>query len=358
MPTVNDRPGFQQFPWRSSLMLVVVVFLVDVLVMGLVGWLSIPSVFLKAVLDGTILVLFLSPAFYLIVVKPLLKNIEQKSRIASDLKDTIEIFRAMVLGSTDGMLLVDREGKIRFANLSAEVLLEKPTKVILGQALGLPLVVGQVRELDIFRKSGAGVAEMRVLETRWYGESAYLVILRDVTEIVNAREQLREQSIHDELTGLHNRRGFFTVAEHQIKTARRTGNQVLVYFIDLDGLKTINDELGHDEGDNALRDAASVVCKSFRESDVIARLGGDEFVALCIAFEGFDQAWTADRIKACLDELNRADGRNYRLSLSVGSAVYDPCSSESLEQIVKRADTAMYSHKRSKGESRTQAVVR
>ena len=87
-------------------------------------------------------------------------------------------------------------------------------------------------------------------------------------------------AVRDELTGLTNRRGFLTLADQQLKLALREKLPLLLVFIDMDGLKAINDKLGHAVGDRALVDLGDVIRETFRESDVIGRLGGDEFVAL------------------------------------------------------------------------------
>ena len=353
---MNTETGFHRSPWRVFFALAGVVFLVEVLVMGLLDRIAISSPLLEALVDGSSLVLFLFPAFYFIVVRPLLRALQEKAEVARELKETTETFQAMVWGATDGMLLVDAEGIIRYANVSAESLLQRPSEKLLGSPLGSPLVSGQVTELDLIRETDAGVAEMRVVDTQWNGESAYLIMLRDVTQIVTIREQLREQSIRDELSGLLNRRGFFSLAQQQLKLARRNGDQVHVYFIDLDGMKPINDQLGHDCGDQALRDAASVIRESFRESDVLGRLGGDEFVSLCIESGSPRQPWAADRIQACVNELNATKDRKYRLSLSVGCVTCDPQAPETIEQLVRRADTAMYAHKQGKRSLRNQIV--
>ena len=93
-------------------------------------------------------------------------------------------------------------------------------------------------------------------------------------------EQLRMLSLSDELTGLYNRRGLFALGEHTMRIARRRGRRLGVIYVDVDGLKTINDRFGHAQGDEALRMVADVIRASIRESDVVGRIGGDEFVIL------------------------------------------------------------------------------
>ena len=87
----------------------------------------------------------------------------------------------------------------------------------------------------------------------------------------------------DELTGLYNRRGFFNVAEQQIRLAFRMKKELLLFFIDLDHFKKINDEYGHRAGDQALVDLTGILKATFRDSDILGRVGGDEFVVM--AFE-------------------------------------------------------------------------
>lgn len=93
-------------------------------------------------------------------------------------------------------------------------------------------------------------------------------------------EMLRELSLHDELTGLHNRRGLMALAEQHVRSMARTQRGFAIVFIDMDGMKHINDTLGHAEGDRALVDVAALLRLTFRESDIAARIGGDEFAVL------------------------------------------------------------------------------
>ncbi len=104
--------------------------------------------------------------------------------------------------------------------------------------------------------------------------SGIALILNDITESKQLEDQLSVMSITDELTGLYNRRGFITLAEQQLRISERTKNRILLFFADLDGMKWINDTLGHKEGDNALIEVSMVLKETFRSSDVIARMGG------------------------------------------------------------------------------------
>jgi diguanylate cyclase (GGDEF)-like protein len=155
-------------------------------------------------------------------------------------------------------------------------------------------------------------------------------------------ELLASLSLVDELTGLKNRRGFFELAEQALKVARRERHTLGLFFVDLDGLKQINDTLGHLAGDQALRDTAAVLRRTFRESDIIARFGGDEFIAL--AHVNRDSTALRDRLREHLVVLNGQSDRLYRLEVSIGTALAD--TEESLEALIARADAAMYEEKR------------
>ena len=108
---------------------------------------------------------------------------------------------------------------------------------------------------------------------------AAVATLRDITQQRATAERLRDLSLSDELTGLLNRRGFLSAATAQIDAARQTRAPLALLFTDINGLKQINDELGHEQGDRTIQDAACVLRDVFREGDIVARLGGDEFVA-------------------------------------------------------------------------------
>jgi diguanylate cyclase (GGDEF)-like protein len=157
-------------------------------------------------------------------------------------------------------------------------------------------------------------------------------------------------SITDQLTGLYNRRGFLVLAKQQLKIADRDKTGMLLLFADLDGLKWINDIFGHEEGDKAILETASVLKQSLRSSEIIARLGGDEFAALIInSAEANTESITA-RLKFTIDALNRQKGRKYRLSISIGCASYDPGDPRSVDELIASADQLMYEQKKKKKE--------
>jgi diguanylate cyclase (GGDEF)-like protein/PAS domain S-box-containing protein len=178
----------------------------------------------------------------------------------------------------------------------------------------------------------------------------------DISAQKRAEDELKALLLHDELTGLPNRRAFITLSEQALKLAMRLERDVLLIFIDVDRLKYINDTYGHLTGDRALIDTARVLRESCREADIIARLGGDEFVALLTIDSDQTAEIVCDRIKGRVAAHNEESAREYQLSLSVG-ATRAKAEGTQLADLLALADTALYEQKRARGRS-TQAVSR
>ncbi len=167
------------------------------------------------------------------------------------------------------------------------------------------------------------------------------------TALRRREQQLRMLSLTDELTGLYNRRGLFALGEHMMRGAHRRGSGLGVVFVDLDGLKEINDRFGHRRGDDALCDVAEVLRDCARESDVLARAGGDEFVALV---EDVPQAVDeiAERVERRIVARNAKGDRPYKLQASLGVVYWPPTEKAALPELIERADRRMYEAKRSR----------
>jgi diguanylate cyclase (GGDEF)-like protein len=157
--------------------------------------------------------------------------------------------------------------------------------------------------------------------------------------------ELGNLALTDELTGLCNRRGFMAIAERQLKIGRRTGRGILLFFLDIDGMKEINDSLGHGEGDLALKRVAKALKMTFRDSDVIARLGGDEFAVLAIEASDNSEAVIRSRLAEDLKTVSPGETR-FAINLSLGAVRINLCSNASIGEWMVRADQAMYEQKR------------
>jgi len=170
--------------------------------------------------------------------------------------------------------------------------------------------------------------------------------LRDVTDKVQMRKQLKTMAYDDELTGLRNRRGFSFMGEKEMKKAVRREDAIVLFFLDLDGLKWINDNLGHQAGDQAIVDMANILTDTFRQTDIIARLGGDEFAVIALdSREGIQEMLSA-RLQRMIDAHNATASREFVLAASVGSVVFDPTVDLTLEDFLTRGDAVMYEVKR------------
>ncbi len=174
-------------------------------------------------------------------------------------------------------------------------------------------------------------------------------IARDITERKRIEAHTRALAVTDELTGLHNRRGFTAIAEQQLKLARRSRAPLHLGFIDMDGMKAINDQFGHAVGDEALKDTAAILRASFRDSDLLARVGGDEFLVLAIGADDRTMERVQERLVAAVIKHNLEAQRPYALSLSLGVVACNVESGATLDQMIEEADRRMY---QAKGEKR------
>ncbi len=208
-------------------------------------------------------------------------------------------------------------------------------------------------ELELTRKDGTTIwteIVFTILRNDVKAFVGYLGIIHDISERKRTEEEIRLMAIADTLTGLYNRRGFITLAEQQMKTAAREKRVLLLFFIDLDGLKLINDNYGHSEGDRALKKAADLLKKTFRESDIIARLGGDEFAVLVTDNDELPEI-VLKRLKKNSDAENVVSGLPYRICMSIGTSEYDPSNPCSVHEMLVRADQIMYAQKNGKRKS-------
>ncbi|HJT67974.1 MAG TPA: diguanylate cyclase [Pyrinomonadaceae bacterium] len=209
-----------------------------------------------------------------------------------------------------------------------------------GEAIGLRLD-GSALPLEISFSSVVG--------------GGLVQVVRDITERKQLEETLRNSSLKDELTGLFNRRGLLKQAAPYFDFARRQREKLLLLFIDLDGMKKINDEFGHNEGDNALIQTAQILNRSFRSSDIIARLGGDEFIVLVTDLNA-DKEEAITRLNENLKAYNSSETRAHKLAFSIGVATLEPERMTCFEELLEQADQAMYEQKRMKRRRATERI--
>ena len=270
----------------------------------------------------------------------------------------------------DAIMMIDHDGNISFWNEAAEKIFGYASHEVLGRHY-LPLIVPQRNREDFdkgfvgFRTTGQGFAVGKILEmealrkdgTEFHSELSLSAtqfqdqwfavgIIRDITRRKQYEQEILSLSITDPLTGLYNRRGFITLAEQQLKIAERTKNRLLLLFADLDGMKWINDHLGHLKGDGALVETAAVLKAVFREADILARVGGDEFAVLALGVSSEDSDLLRRRLQQQIDLHNNHENRAYQLSISVGIAYKEPEIPATIDELMSRADALMYEEKR------------
>lgn len=253
---------------------------------------------------------------------------------------------------------------VEYLEAGLERLSEDSFEVLLLD-LGLPDSVG----LDTFCRAGRGAPTVPIivlsglddedvaLSAVREGAQDYLVkseitgplLIRSIRYAIerhHLQRSLRDLSLEDELTGLYNRRGFQALAEQQLKQVRRSKKQLTLVFLDLDDLKLINDNQGHGVGDDALVEAADLLRRSFRDSDIVARLGGDEFAVLLVDAHENAVPIPIARLRENLAQANALPDRTFPMSISFGLAAWDGGRTTTLEELIARADEEMYREKR------------
>ncbi len=158
--------------------------------------------------------------------------------------------------------------------------------------------------------------------------------------------EMEQLALTDELTGLRNRRGFLVLADQALRMARRTRAKCALVFVDLDGLKRVNDTRGHAAGDALIADAARVLGNVFRESDVVGRVGGDEFAVFALLDDHDGPAAVSGRLQAEIERFNAQVVPTLRVGMSIGIEEIDCAAGTPLDVLLSRADRAMYERKR------------
>ena len=165
-------------------------------------------------------------------------------------------------------------------------------------------------------------------------------------------QKLADLSHTDELTGLYNRRGFMDMAEHSLVLAHRMKKDALMIFIDLDGLKKINDTWGHCAGDAAIKGASLVLKATFRQVDIISRLGGDEFIILTLDSPNSTKDIMLNRLFNNIGTFNNSNTNSWELSMSIGVLPVTWEEKRPLTELMQIADRLQYEDKMAKKKAR------
>ena len=292
-------------------------------------------------------------------------DVTERRRAENALRESEEKYRSLVHSTEDSIYLVDREYRYLFMNERHVARMGFSGDEYLGRSFGefhspenTKWFIEKAGEVFSSGKSvqhehtstnhaGCFLLTLSPVKKPDGMIVAVTVISKDISRIKAMEAKLRTLSLTDELTGLYNRRGFFTLSEQLLKQARRQKTGILVVYVDVDHLKEINDKWGHREGDIALIHAADVLRGTFRESDIIARIGGDEFVVLAMETAKAGAEKLENRLQSILDTYNVKNPR-YELSLSTGVAYCAPECLYSVDELLIQGDQLMYEQKKVK----------
>lgn len=216
-----------------------------------------------------------------------------------------------------------------------------------------PATREQVKYLQLLANATAVVIEninlMNTLEQRVEERTRELAIANsklanEIAEKERAEEEVRRLSMEDYMTGLHNRRGFFQMANEAFKLAKRENFSYALLYADINNLKQCNDWYGHEAGDELICLSAQILSQTFRDVDVIARMGGDEFAVFAVDVKEPDTMKA--RLERTIEEANEKQTNLIPISMSIGLIISQPDDHLNLQQLVRAADKAMYEHKR------------
>lgn len=258
----------------------------------------------------------------------------------------------------DSVIILDRNDIVRDINSAAARRFEKEPKAIMGLSLkeafsGSPDLIAnfekqkrQSEEIDVTvadadRFLSLDIASLNDIDGSVRGR---VVVLRDVTERKQQQISLSTLAFHDSLTRLANRRKFEEEVEKGIERAAETGKSFALLFIDLNRFKTVNDTMGHDVGDELLKYVAARIASILRKPDILARLGGDEFAILLHDTSEKGVELVVERILDNVQRPFKVGKHTLKADLSIGAAFY-PENGNSLQQLMRHADAAMYQAK-------------
>jgi diguanylate cyclase (GGDEF)-like protein len=233
-----------------------------------------------------------------------------------------------------------------FSVLVSDSIAGKTARLATPFTVGLPFLLA-VSGVLLAKASIMQSEYASALATAMVALLAFALILGMTRRIQLLEREIHDLSLRDELTGLYNRRGFYVLAAQAFRLAQRSKTPFSILFLDMDGLKLVNDTLGHETGSALLKEMASVLAVQFRETDVVGRLGGDEFVMAGNA-DTEDMARAVERLKIATEEANAATNRAYVMTYSHGVVTADMTRRETLDDLLSAADRMMYQVKREK----------
>jgi diguanylate cyclase (GGDEF)-like protein/PAS domain S-box-containing protein len=289
------------------------------------------------------------------------------------LRESEQRLRDITNTVSDGLLVLDRDGKITFANPEAQSLLGYRSDELLGADMcdllhvledgkPMPRIASNVLNVgrtgitcygqdELFKRKDGVLMPVMVSASaiiKRHQIAGIVVAFHDISERKQLERELKRRAQTDVLTGLNNRRHFYELAEQELARARRYGKPLAMLMLDVDHFKQVNDIYGHHAGDAALRKLSEVCIATLREIDIIGRYGGEEFVVLLPETDSLRALEAAERLRHALAEADvpLAGGDLLRFTVSIGVTNLAATDAD-LDSVLKRADKGLYEAKNS-----------
>jgi diguanylate cyclase (GGDEF)-like protein/PAS domain S-box-containing protein len=295
------------------------------------------------------------------IIISVVRDISERKKTEKQLQESDNNLRALFNAVTESFFLTDKEGIV----LAANETFAKRLRISLDKLIGInvydlmtPEIAKQRRlQANHVIQTGKPARFEDIRNHRYIDQVIYpifdskgkvvrmAVFGNDITMRRQIEKELEEMAFTDQLTGLYNRRGFFSLAQRELRRAERSKRKMMLFFADLDDMKWINDHYGHMEGDRSLISASKILTQTFRASDIISRIGGDEFAILAVDADEIILDTLLGRFHKFISYLNSRKGQIYKISISIGHAIYDPRLPKSLDDLISEADRAMYKKK-------------
>ena len=298
-------------------------------------------------------------------------NITDRKAAENAVKTSERKLRALAKSAYDAIITIDTNGCVSFWNHAAEKLFGYKESEALGKEIhsmiappeerpkaelgmyefamtGNGPAVGRIEETIALHKDGTRIPVERSVSGFQLGEDWHAVAtVRDITERKELEAKLRKLATTDSLTGLYNRRRFMELSEREFTRSLRYNRPLVMFMMDIDHFKKVNDTYGHDIGDMVLRSLSKTTLIALRNADILGRLGGEEFGVL-LPETGKDTAVEiAERLRSSIEgTVISANSNNINITISLGVACLDP-KTKNIEQLLKRADVALYKAKQS-----------
>lgn len=261
-------------------------------------------------------------------------------------------YRNILESNIDSLIVINSDKKILYKNPAANNLFSDKIDDLKIDFLDIEEINIGTKEIIIKRENEEDIiADINISETNWEGQEAYLLCIRDTTEKVRLVEKLRVQSITDELTSLYNRRGFLNFFQKKLEYAQRYNKGLVLFFVDIDGMKWINDTLSHNHGDTALIETANILKSTFSYNDIISRIGGDEFGIISLDSNPEVVDRKIQKLMTNQDALNNTKKYDFKISISVGNSYFDSANPINIDELMSKADELMYKNKNRKKSS-------